>query len=198
MSFRSCFGLIYKYVLIVLLSCFAMVTTASIAEAQNYDAAKKIMEADKQVKDYQAAKAGGYGYIYDDQTAGANILSIVLLIVLIGGGGLWLSGSVSDSLIKRRAQAKRDHLNRYVVIKDKLIEDLTPTKYKELEVGETFFFKHAGGGYADDLPQDKCLAVTIDRQRCAFIKKGTHRNTIGSTIVGPLTDVVRVRLPAEE
>ena len=193
-----------KYFLIFI-GIAAAVAITPVANAQNdapnYKAAKEIMERDKQVRDYQAAQVGGYGFIYDDHTTGDIILKIVLFVVVIGGGGFWLFGIasefISEFFIGRSCETKRELLNKYAAIKDKLIEDLTPTKFQELEVGETFFFKHAGGRSSfSDAPQSRCLAVTIGGGRCAFGKKGLPR-VVGAIKLDPLTPVIRVRLPTD-
>lgn len=107
MSFRSCFEVIYKYGLIVFVSCVVMATTASASDAQNYGIAKKIIEADKEVRDYQAAQVGGYGFIYDKTPIGDLVFTILLGIIIFGFIGLLLYAWIATQVDNYKdAQAK--------------------------------------------------------------------------------------------
>jgi hypothetical protein len=87
-----------KILLVIFTVLLAITSPASYAD--NYDTARKIMQADKEVRDYQAAKSGGYGYIYDDHSTGDLVLRVITIIVVVGFIGLavfsWISGQVSN------------------------------------------------------------------------------------------------------
>lgn len=88
-------------------AAFALAATASNSYAQNYDTAKKILEADKQVRDYQAAKAGGYDFIYNDTSTGQAVIAIVIIFVAIFFFGLLLYSWFTEQVQKYKdAQAE--------------------------------------------------------------------------------------------
>jgi hypothetical protein len=89
---------------------------SSFAVAQNYDAAKKILEADKQVRDYQKAQVGGYGYIYDEPSWGP--LGIILTIVVIGIAGVSIFLNAGSKKLKEKKQEFIDKYSNYYPLID--------------------------------------------------------------------------------
>ena len=78
--------------LLTLIFAVMLAATSYVSYADNYDSARKIMQADKEVRDYQSAKAGGYGYIYNDTSTGETVIKIVLLGVVVVLLGFMFSG----------------------------------------------------------------------------------------------------------
>lgn len=69
-------------ILLIFLTVIVAITS-QLAYADNYELAGKIMQADKEVRNYQAAKAGGYGYIYNDTSTGEAVIVGIIVLGLL-------------------------------------------------------------------------------------------------------------------
>lgn len=167
MNTSSCFRFVHKYILIVLLGCFALASTASYAIAQNYDSAKKIVEADKQVRDYQAAKAGGYDFIYNDTSTGETIIKYGFLSAVVAFGlfVLWLK-------ISSHRTGRGKELNEYKSLlisidngDQKFVRKPTVT-FGEIAIGDLYLYK-SDVGY-------EYICVKVTNEECIFLKSSNN------------------------
>jgi hypothetical protein len=149
--------------LLTFILAVSLAATSIVSYADNYDTARKIMQADKEVRDYQAEKAGGHGYISGlTETFGKVGFLTLIVAAIFGGNALYTKRGIR--LATPRLQKL---LTAQVAQPTNLIKDAEQVKFRDLKLYDSFIWTDREGW--------ECVAVKIRKSVGAYVNKPPRR-----------------------